>query len=205
MTKKSDAPAIRFKGFSDAWEQRKVGDLLIERNQQAPMSDEYPLMAFIANEGVAPKGERYDRSALVTDTVNKLYKKTEKGDFIYSSNNLETGSIGLNKYGKACISPVYSIFEPTGIADSDFLGRRLVRKDFINAMVKWRQGVIYGQWRIHESDFLKIEITVATVYKGNIIKNLIMDCQSYTKYRPNETTGGIFVSWRRKEELPTGA
>lgn len=48
-------------------------------------------------------------------------------------------------------------------------------------------------------------VKVATVYKGNIIKNLIMDCQSYTKYRPNETTGGIFVSWRRKEELPTGA
>ena len=149
--------------YTFSWEQRKVGNLLIERNQQAPMSDEYPLMAFIANEGVAPKGERYDRSALVTDTVSKLYKKTEKGDFIYSSNNLETGSIGLNKYGKACISPVYSIFEPTGIADSDFLGRRLVRKDFINAMVKWRQGVIYGQWRIHESDFLKIEITVPSV------------------------------------------
>ena len=37
-------------------------------------------------------------------------------------------------------------------------------------------------------------ISLATVYKGNIIKNLIMDCQSYTKYRPNETTGGIFVS-----------
>ena len=48
-------------------------------------------------------------------------------------------------------------------------------------------------------------LAFATVYKGNIIKNLIMDCQSYTKYRPNETTGGIFVSWRRKEELPTGA
>ena len=160
---KQNKPAIRFKGFTDAWEQRKLGDLLVERNQQAPMSNEYPLMAFIANEGVAPKGERYDRSALVTDTVNKLYKKTEKGDFIYSSNNLETGSIGLNKYGKACISPVYSIFEPTGIADSDFLGRRLVRKDFINAMVKWRQGVIYGQWRIHESDFLKIEIPVPSV------------------------------------------
>ena len=48
-------------------------------------------------------------------------------------------------------------------------------------------------------------VILATVYNGNIIKNLIMDCQSYTKYRPNETTGGIFVSWRRKEELPTGA
>ena len=52
---------------------------------------------------------------------------------------------------------------------------------------------------------LRYTTSVATVYKGNIIKNLIMDCQSYTKYRPNETTGGIFVSWRRKEELPTGA
>ena len=27
MTKKSDAPAIRFKGFSDAWEQRKAIDI----------------------------------------------------------------------------------------------------------------------------------------------------------------------------------
>lgn len=143
-----------------SWEQRKVGDVMLERNEQSPKSDEYPLMAFIANEGVAPKGERYDRSSLVNDAENKLYKKTEKGDFIYSSNNLETGSIGLNKYGKASISPVYSIFSPTDEADSDFLGRRLVRKDFINEMVKWRQGVIYGQWRIHESDFIKIEILI---------------------------------------------
>ena len=156
-------PEIRFKGFTDAWEQRKVSDLLTERNEQAPMSDEYPLMAFVANEGVAPKGERYDRSSLVNDTAGKLYKKTEIGDFIYSSNNLETGSIGLNKYGNACISPVYSIFQPTGIADSDFIGRRFVRKDFINAMVKWRQGVIYGQWKIHESDFLRIEVAVPSV------------------------------------------
>lgn len=163
MDQNKKTPQVRFKRYTDTWEQRKVGELLIERNEQAPMSKKYPLMAFIANEGVAPKGERYDRSSLVTDVENKLYKRTEFGDFIYSSNNLETGSIGLNKYGKACISPVYSIFQPTGIADSNFLGRRLVRKDFINSMVKWRQGVIYGQWRIHESDFLKIEIPVPSV------------------------------------------
>lgn len=171
----SKVPNIRFAGFADDWEQRKVGELLIERNQQAPMSEEYPLMAFVANEGVTPKGERYDRSALVTDTKNKLYKKTEFGDFIYSSNNLETGSIGLNKYGKACISPVYSIFKPIDIADSDFLGRRLVRKDFINTMVKWRQGVIYGQWRIHESDFLNIDILVPVTDEQQRIGKLLDD------------------------------
>ena len=166
-------PEIRFKGFTDAWEQRKVSDLLTERNIQTPKSIEYPLMAFIQNQGVAPKGERYDRSSLVNDTENKLYKQTEYGDFIYSSNNLETGSIGLNKYGKACISPVYSIFSPTGIADSDFIGRRFVRKDFINEMVKWRQGVIYGQWRIHESDFLKIDITVPSLPEQRKIGDIL--------------------------------
>ena len=140
------------------------------------MSKEFPLMAFIANEGVAPKGERYDRSSLVNDTENKLYKKTKKGDFIYSSNNLETGSIGLNNYGNASISPVYSVFYPTELADSEFIGRRFIRKDFINEMVKWRQGVIYGQWRIHESDFLKIEITTPSVLEqqkvGVLLKNI---------------------------------
>ena len=159
-----------------SWEQRKVGELLSERIEQFPKSDEYPLMAFVANEGVAPKGDRYDRSALVNDTEGKLYKRTEFGDFIYSSNNLETGSIGLNKYGNATISPVYSIFRPTEIADSDFIGRRFVRKDFINEMVKWRQGVIYGQWKIHEEDFLKIEVMVPSLEEqrriGSFLDNL---------------------------------
>ena len=65
----------------------------------------------------------------------------------------------------------------------------------------------FGTGALSEDRMLEVgeRDTLATVYKGNIIKNLIMDCQSYTKYRPNETTGGIFVSWRRKEELPTGA
>ena len=156
-------PEIRFSGFTGDWEQRKVGELLEERNEQAPMSEDYPLMAFIANQGVAPKGERYDRSALVNDETGKKYKRTEFGDFIYSSNNLETGSIGLNKYGNACISPVYSIFKPTGKAELDFLGRRFLRKDFINEMVRWRQGVVYGQWKIHETDFMKIEVRIPSI------------------------------------------
>ena len=122
--------------------------------------NEYPLMAFIANEGVAPKGDRFDRSALVKNADSKKYKRTKYGDFIYSSNNLESGSIVLNKYGKASISPVYSIFYPTNLADSDFIGRYFLRKDFIGQMIRWRQGVVYGQWKIPEADFLNIDIYI---------------------------------------------
>ncbi len=160
MKNEQNAPKIRFKGFTDAWELRKLHDLFTERNEQYPTSNDYPLMAFIANVGVASKGERYDRSALVKDEEGKKYKRTEKGDFIYSSNNLETGSIGLNNYGNACISPVYSVFKSKHNADADFLGRILLRKEFIHQMVQYRQGVVYGQWRIHESDFLNLGICV---------------------------------------------
>lgn len=172
-------PALRFKGYASPWIERKVGEILVERNEQAPKSKEYPLKAFVAYDGIVDKGKRYDRSALVTDTETKLYKKTEYGDFIYSSNNLETGSIGLNKYGKASISPVYSIFHPTDLGVSDFIGYRLIRKDFIQAMIKWRQGVIYGQWRIPESDFLQISIMVPSVEEQKKIGDFFRQLDSY--------------------------
>ena len=155
MSKKS--PQLRFEGFTDDWEERKLGDVLSERNDQTPETNEYPLMSFVQGKGVTPKGERYNRSFLVKDSEKK-YKKTELGDFIYSSNNLETGSIGFNRTGKAVISPVYSIFESKKSRESQFIGIMSARKDFISKMVRFRQGVVYGQWRIHESDFLNIDM-----------------------------------------------
>lgn len=152
-------PQIRFRDYSGSWRTERVSSLLTERNAQAPKSELYPLMAFIAGQGVAPKGVRYNREFLVSDEANKKYKQTEYGDFIYSSNNLEAGSIGLNNYGRASISPVYSIFAPTTQGDSGFIGQLLCKREFINEMVKWRQGVVYGQWRIHEADFLRISVT----------------------------------------------
>ncbi|MDG6137498.1 restriction endonuclease subunit S [Lactococcus petauri] len=155
MSKKS--PQLRFDGFTDDWEELKLGDVLSERNDQTPETNEYPLMSFVQGKGVTPKGERYNRSFLVKDSEKK-YKKTELGDFIYSSNNLETGSIGFNRTGKAVISPVYSIFESKKSRESQFIGIMSARKDFISKMVRFRQGVVYGQWRIHESDFLNIDM-----------------------------------------------
>lgn len=152
-------PEVRFPRFTRDWEQRRLGEMLEERNEQISENEEYPLMSFVQGIGVTPKGDRYDRSFLVKDD-NKKYKKTELGDFIYSSNNLETGSIGFNKTGKAVISPVYSIFSSKNMLESQFIGILSTRKDFIGKMIRFRQGVVYGQWRIHENDFLDIQIAV---------------------------------------------
>lgn len=168
---------IRFKDDNGRefpkWEKKRLGSILNERNIQVPKSDEYPLMAFVANKGVAHKGERYNREFLVNDGDNKKYKQTEYGDFIYSSNNLETGSIGLNSFGSASISPVYSIFQIDESCNPQFLGCYFVRKSFINKMTSYRQGVVYGQWRIHESDFLKIEEWIPSTTEQTKIANFL--------------------------------
>lgn len=158
--KYNSLPMLRFPEFSGEWTQYKLGECFDERNEQFPESSDYPLMAFIAGKGVTEKGEKYDRSALVKDAPNKKYKRTELGDFIYSSNNLESGSIGLNRYGKACISPVYSIFKAKKGFDPYFIGTILTQKSFISEMIKYRQGVVYGQWKIPEKEFLNLIIRI---------------------------------------------
>ena len=176
MNTNKKTPKLRFKGFTDDWEQRKLSDILVERNEQQVETNEYPLMSFVQGHGVVPKGERYDRSFLVLDQ-SKKYKRTELGDFIYSSNNLETGSIGINKTGKAVISPVYSIFYGVSIGDSQFIGIMSLLPRFIAKMIRFRQGVVYGQWRIHEKDFLDISILIPSEAERTKITKLILSIE----------------------------
>lgn len=171
MTKK---PSYRFVGFEDEWKEVKLGEILVERNEQISENEEYQLMSFVQGKGVVPKSDRYDRSFLVKDD-KKNYKKTEFGDFIYSSNNLDTGSIGFNKSGKALISPVYSIFYSKTKKESQFIAILSQRKEFINEMIKYRQGVVYGQFRIHESDFLNISILAPESNAQEALINFFQD------------------------------
>ncbi|SDI95225.1 restriction endonuclease subunit S, partial [Dolosicoccus paucivorans] len=161
---------LYFSKNNSLWKKCKIGEILTERDDRITESETYPLMSFVQNEGVVPKSDRYDRSFLVKNS-NKKYKRTELNDFIYSSNNLHTGSIGFNNYGKATISPVYSIFYAQNIVDSDFIGVLSKKPQFIHQMIRYRQGVIYGQWRIHEKDFLKIE----TLFPDNKERKKIVD------------------------------
>lgn len=180
-----NVPKVRFAGFKEEWEQRKLGEVLEERNDQISENTEYRLMSFVQGRGVVPKGDRYDRSFLVKDDKKK-YKKTELGDFIYSSNNLETGSIGFNRTGKALISPVYSIFKSKSELESQFIGILSKRKDFIAKMIRFRQGVVYGQWRIHESDFLNINIEISKYEEQKAIVNFFKQLDSTIALHQNK-------------------
>ena len=95
MTKKTDTPAIRFKGFSDTWEQRKLGEILIEHNIRTSDFENNPLYSLTIESGITPKTERYERSSLVTKTED-LFKVVKPNEFVTNPMNLRFGALGYN-------------------------------------------------------------------------------------------------------------
>lgn len=91
MTKKSDAPAIRFKGFSDAWEQRKLCDVVKEISRNDPES-EAPIMMITANNGFIEQSERYAFNNAGESL--KKYILLKKGELAYNH-----GASKLRPYG----------------------------------------------------------------------------------------------------------
>ena len=152
----------KIKVTKSAWDIHKIGDYLSPKNIKQLPTPDAPLMAFTATGGVCDKGERYDRGFLVKDASTKLYKRTDLNDFIYSSNNLDVGSIGLNLYGSAVISDVYEIFSISG-ADPWFISEAIQQKPVLHQILKYRQGCLYGQYRIYADDFLGVPIRVPSL------------------------------------------
>ena len=154
-----DVLSEKIKITTETWTEHRIGEFLHSKSiKQLPTTDA-PLMAFTATGGVCDKGERYDRGFLVKDASSKLYKRTDLNDFIYSSNNLDVGSIGLNLYGSAVISDVYEIFS---IKDADpwFIGEAIKQKPIMSRILKYRQGCLYGQYRIYAEDFLGVFVKI---------------------------------------------
>lgn len=166
--KGKDIPEIRVSGFKDKWLEKKISYYYEKRDERQIPTKDAPLMAFTSTGGVEDKGERYDRSALIKNK-NKKYKRTEKNDLIYSSNNLDVGAISKNSYGTAVISDVYEIFKDKGNADNDFFENIIIQKPFINKMLRYRQGALYGQYRIYAEDFLNIMIRVPPLLEQKAI------------------------------------
>lgn len=162
----------RVSGYKDSWEYSTLSNYLTIKDIRQIPNEDAPLMAFIAGIGVSPKGERYDRSFLVKND-NKEYKRTDLNDFIYSSNNLDVGSIGLNNYGSATISVVYEIFSVNSNAVPVVLSSIIQLPENINYALRFRQGAIYGQYRIYAEDFLSMKIKIPSLPEQEAIAKVL--------------------------------
>ena len=99
MTKKTDTPAIRFKGFSDTWEQRKLGEVMnvtsVKRIHQSDWTD-YGIRFLRARDIVsAYKNEEPDDYLYISkekyDEYSSISGKVSIGDMLVTG----VGTIGV--------------------------------------------------------------------------------------------------------------
>ncbi len=109
MDGKDKKPEIRFSGFTDAWEQRKVGDVLTEKQRPIKMEDdvEYQLITVKRrNEGIVSRGYFEGRNILV-----KNYFEIRSGDYLISKRQVVHGANGVVPEGldKSIVSNEYLV------------------------------------------------------------------------------------------------
>ena len=118
-------PKIRFNGYTEDWEQRKLGDLVdrVTRKNQDLVS-ELPL-TISAQYGLIDQNEFFDKRVASKDVSG--YYLIENGEFAYNkstSTDAPWGAIKrLDRYENGVLSTLYIIFgiKENNPVDSDFL------------------------------------------------------------------------------------
>ena len=161
MTEKRKSPALRFRGYTDDWEQRKLGDVLERRIEQRQQSEEYPRLAFASGQGVIPLSERKtnNREQLTKDEYTKKYLVTELNDIVYNPANVKYGAIDRNKCGRGLISPIYVTFTTNEI--SGFIERIVTSHDFQQRSLRFEEGTVTKRQSVNPEDLVTLDILVA--------------------------------------------
>ena len=151
-------PEIRFKGFTEAWEQRKLGEVLKERTERAK-GDEELLSVTIAN-GVIRQIDSEKRNTASEDRSN--YKIVKKGDVPYNSMRMWQGAVGNSKYN-GIVSPAYTILTPTPEANGKFFMELFKKKSTLQIFQRWSQGLTSDTWNLKYPILSSIQFAIPSV------------------------------------------
>ena len=141
MTKKSDAPAIRFKGFSDAWEQRKFSDITFPAGEKN--KDNLPLESYsITNEhGFVPQDEKFENGGTMREADKRMYYIVSPNSFAYNPARINVGSIGYQNIGKnVIVSSLYEVFKTSEDVEDRLLWHWFKTPDFQKLIMQLQEG-----------------------------------------------------------------
>ena len=121
MTEQAKVPAIRFAGFTDPWEQRKLEDIANRVTRKNEGESDLPL-TISSQYGLVDQRTFFNNQVASKDMSG--YYLLRKGEFAYNKSTSGDSPWGavkrLVRYEKGCVSTLYICFGLDG-ADPDFL------------------------------------------------------------------------------------
>ena len=120
----ASVPEIRFKGFTDPWEQRKLEEYLEvsgQKNFEGIYTKE-DVLSVSGDFGIVNQIEFQGRSFAGASVAN--YGVVETGDIVYTKSPLKSNPYGIikaNKGKNGIVSTLYAIYKPKQSANPEFV------------------------------------------------------------------------------------
>ena len=158
---KRKVPNLRFKGFTDDWEQRKLGEISKRvRNNDGRMN--LPLLTISARYGWMTQQSRF--SASIAGREKKNYTLLEKHQLSYNHGNSKVAIYGtvyeLTNYDEALVPKVYHSFSLTPENSSKFIESYFHTKKLDAQLRKFIASTarMDGLLNISFDDFMKVKL-----------------------------------------------
>lgn len=144
-------PQLRFKGFTNPWEKRKLGKWFAERTER---SGEGEMLSVTISSGVvrANSLDRKDNSS--TDKSN--YKVVHIGDIAYNSMRMWQAASGVSNYD-GIVSPAYTVLVPAAEVSSVFFGYQFKQTKMKQIFQRNSQGLTSDTWNLKYPLLAKIK------------------------------------------------
>ncbi|WP_367296555.1 restriction endonuclease subunit S [Levilactobacillus yonginensis] len=152
----SKFPQLRFSGFADAWEQRKLGDIFSERNERAN-SGQYKMLSITVDSGIVPADslDRKDNSS----SDKSHYKRVFEGDIAYNSMRMWQGASGVSEMN-GIVSPAYTVLKPSKQTDTKFISYLFKLTPMLQSFQKNSQGLTSDTWNLKYKQFSPIKVKI---------------------------------------------
>ena len=159
-------PIIRFKGYQDDWEQRKlneIADKVSEKNKNNEFSEPFTNSA---EQGIISQKDYFDREIVNNENLNGYYI-VRNDDFIYNpriSVTAPVGPINRNRLGRnGVMSPLYTVFRTHDINN--------LYLEFYFKTTKWHRfmklngdsGARFDRFTISSTQFMEMPIPYPTL------------------------------------------
>ena len=134
-------PEIRFKGFTDPWEQRKFSEITFlsgEKNRENLPLESYS----ITNEsGFVPQDEKFENGGTMREADKRMYYIVSPNSFAYNPARINVGSIGYQNTEKnVIVSSLYEIFKTSDDVDDRLLWHWFKSPDFQKLIWQLQEG-----------------------------------------------------------------
>ena len=177
---KKCVPEIRFAGFTDDWEQRKLGEVVERVTRKNYLLESSLPLTISAQDGLIAQNEFFDKQ--VASKNIRGYYLIRKGEFAYNksySNGYPWGAIKrLDNYLDGVLSTLYIVFKPININSQylvSYFNANYWHKEIASIAVEGARN--HGLLNIPVNDFFNISISLPKSKEeqtaiGNFFKQL---------------------------------